>query len=129
MDSITTSHYASAAPRVPILPAAQTYYATSPKSSLSFALGATSVGDPPGRRSQASKRVPGQPVFCARLPRFNNELVQPLGLVSHVLTAPTAVNRQPDGFIERPGFQFDSVLDTLRVFERHPALLHANRLS
>jgi len=59
------------------------------------------------------------------LPRFDDERVEPVGLVFHVLATAETINRQPHGLIERPRLHFDGVLNSVRIPERYPAaLLH-----
>jgi hypothetical protein len=41
-----------------------------------------------------------------------------------MLAAVEPVNRQPVGFVQRPRVHFDRVLNSVRILERHPALLH-----
>ena len=46
-----------------------------------------------------------------------------------MLAAAETINRQSHGLVERPRFDFDRVLNSVRIFERHPALLHPSKIS
>ena len=73
------------------------------------------------------EHVPGQPVLCAGLARFHDELVQPLGVVFHVIASTKALNRQPHGFVQRPRLQVHRVINTFRIPEGNSTLLHAKQ--
>ena len=64
----------------------------------------------------------------AGLSGFHDELVQSLRFVPHVLAMAKALDCQPNGFVQRPRFQFDGMLNTFRIPERHAALLHTKRI-
>jgi hypothetical protein len=60
----------------------------------------------------------------ARLSRFHDELVHALRVVAHVFTAAEAINREPYGLVKRSRIQFDGVLNSIGILERHPAPFH-----
>ena len=64
----------------------------------------------------------------AGLSGFHDELVQSFRFVPHVLTVAKALDRQPNGFVQRPSLQIDGMLNTFGIPERHAALLHAKRI-
>src|ERR1700722_6717689 len=68
-------------------------------------------------------------MLSARLSRFDGEFVQPLRLIAHMLAAAEAINRQPHGLVQGPRLQFDRVLNSVRIPERHPTALHLGRIS
>lgn len=51
-----------------------------------------------------------------------------LRFVPHVLAVAKALDRQPNSFVQRPRLQFDGMLNTFRIPERHAALLHAKSI-
>jgi hypothetical protein len=75
------------------------------------------------------KHVSGQPMLRAGFAGFHDEFMHPLWLVFDMLTAAKAINRQTHGFIQRPGFDLNRMLDTIRIPERHSTLFHLGRIS
>ena len=63
------------------------------------------------------EHLSGQPVFGARLARFDDELMHPLWVIGDVLTVAEPVDCQADGFVQRARIQFDGVLDAIAVAE------------
>ena len=62
-------------------------------------------------------------MLSAWLPRLHDELVHALRVVGHVFAAAETVDCQSDGLVQGPRVQFDRMLNTIGIDERHPAPL------